>query len=65
MILSNENITIGTLTVLKHLGITTYEQLKEFKPPKINELIYYNPLARIERRYTKKVDNEIKELLNL
>lgn len=65
MVLSNENVTVRTLTVLKYLGVTTYEELKNFIAPQINAVVYYNPIARIEVRYTKKVDSEVKELLNL
>jgi hypothetical protein len=64
MELTNEFVTVRTLTVLKHLGITTLEQLREADLPLFGQIVYYCPLARIRIEYTKKVHKEILELLN-
>jgi len=64
MTLDNSTVTVRTLTVLKHLGITTFEQLQKADLPLFGQIVYYCPLAKIRIEYTKKVHKEILELLN-
>lgn len=64
MTLNNENVTVRTLTVLKHLGITTFKELQSAVLPSIGQMVYYNFLLNIDIRYSQRVANEINELLN-
>ena len=64
MLLNNENVTIRTLTILKHLGVTNVEQLRVIQLPKVGEVVYYNPLAMIKIIYSNRVNQEILTILN-
>lgn len=64
MILNNENVSIRTLTILKHLGVSTLEELRNLELPKVGAIIKYYGLAGATITYTKKVNDEILTLLN-
>jgi hypothetical protein len=63
MLLSNEFLTVRTLTVLRCLNVTTVEQLKALTLPTIGTRVFFSPLAMIKIFYTTKVDTEIKDFL--
>lgn len=63
MLLSNEFLTVRTMTVLRCLNVTTLEQLKALTLPTIGTRVYFSPLAMIQIFYTQKVEDEIKEYL--
>lgn len=63
MELSNEFITVRTLTILKALNVTTFEELKKLTLPEVGKIIKYLPLAGVKLVYTQKADEEIKDYL--
>ncbi len=65
MQLSNEDLTVRTITVLRCLKVTTLEELKALTLPTIGTRVYFSPLALIQIFYTERVDTEIKEFLKI
>ncbi len=63
MTLSNEDLTVRTITVLRCLKVTTLEELKALELPTIGTRVYFSPLAMIQIFYTQRVEDEIKDFL--
>lgn len=57
--LSYLDLTVRTTTVLKHLGITTLDELKQAKLPEVGAVVFQVPIANVRLIYTNKVQAEI------
>ncbi len=60
--MTNQELTIRTMTVLNILNIVTLEQLKEAELPKVNTVLT-NSIFRGIIIYTKRVDDELKDFI--
>ncbi len=61
--LSYLDLTVRTTTVLKHLGISTLDELKQAKLPEVGAVVFRVAVANVTVVYTTKVQTEINLIL--